>query len=167
MPDVEVAAELIRAEIAEDAEIMGEFVDFDPYAGNLLEPIVRYDGPSEKSAFLAFPMGELNRDLSKSNDSHCSVKPSKDFASSQTFLPLPARRKMLLSSSRLHNPFTPSTRRFTISRRRNLHLAVKVLAQFFFSATVCSSLSSISRCPYIWGNVLTETLWVDNRPTID
>ncbi|KAJ6627504.1 hypothetical protein B0H10DRAFT_1994910 [Mycena sp. CBHHK59/15] len=63
VPDVDVTAELIRDEIIEDANIMHQFEAFDPYVGNQLETIIHYDTPSKKSAFLAFPMGELSRDL--------------------------------------------------------------------------------------------------------
>jgi hypothetical protein len=40
-----------------------QFQDFDPYVGNQLEAIVQSDS-SDQSTFLAFPMGELSRDLS-------------------------------------------------------------------------------------------------------
>jgi hypothetical protein len=61
---MDIAAELIRDEITQDAEILREFDDFDPYIGNQLESIIRYDSSLTQSAFLAFPMGELSRDLS-------------------------------------------------------------------------------------------------------
>ncbi|KAJ7667681.1 hypothetical protein DFH06DRAFT_1183265 [Mycena polygramma] len=63
VPDIDIAAELIRHELTEDAKVLRQFEDFDPYAGNQLEAIVRPDSDGEKSAFLAFPMGELSRDL--------------------------------------------------------------------------------------------------------
>ncbi|KAJ7122766.1 hypothetical protein C8R44DRAFT_704467 [Mycena epipterygia] len=63
LPDVDIAAELIRDEITEDAKVSREFEEFDPYAGNLLETVIRSDSSSKQSAFLAFPMGELSRDL--------------------------------------------------------------------------------------------------------
>ncbi|KAG6832341.1 hypothetical protein H0H87_001982 [Tephrocybe sp. NHM501043] len=59
LPDVDIPAELIRDELAQDAKISEKLGLFDPYMGNLLQPVTVYD-----SAFLAFPMGELNRDLS-------------------------------------------------------------------------------------------------------
>ncbi|KAJ7688411.1 hypothetical protein B0H17DRAFT_657363 [Mycena rosella] len=81
VPDVDIAAELIRDEITEDAKILREFDDFDPYVGNQLESIIRYDSLSKQSAFLAFPMGELNRDLNitplvYSKDGGACLKPS-------------------------------------------------------------------------------------------
>ncbi|KAJ6567193.1 hypothetical protein DFH09DRAFT_1363383 [Mycena vulgaris] len=81
MPDVDIAAELIRDQITEDAKILHEFEDFDPCVGNLLESIVRCDSSSKQSAFLAFPMGELSRDLNISpfifsKDGGASLKPS-------------------------------------------------------------------------------------------
>jgi hypothetical protein len=61
LPDIDIPAELIRDEISGDAEIWKKFRTFDPYVGDLLEHV-----PCDsETAFLAFPMGELNRDLSK------------------------------------------------------------------------------------------------------
>lgn len=61
LPDIDIPAELIRDEIARDAEIGRKFGPFDPYVGSLLEYVPR----DSKTAFLAFPVGELIRDLSK------------------------------------------------------------------------------------------------------
>ncbi|KAJ7087172.1 hypothetical protein B0H15DRAFT_781592 [Mycena belliarum] len=66
VPDIDIPAELIRDEITKDAKILREFEDFDPYAGNQLEPIIRWDSSSKQSSFLAFPVGELKRDLNVS-----------------------------------------------------------------------------------------------------
>ncbi|KAJ6510161.1 hypothetical protein C8R47DRAFT_784787 [Mycena vitilis] len=63
VPDIDIAAELIRHELTEDAKVLRQFEDFDPYAGNQLAAIVRSDSDWKQSAFLAFPMGELSRDL--------------------------------------------------------------------------------------------------------
>jgi hypothetical protein len=63
---VDIPAELVREEIAQDAKVSRELIHFDPFLGNVLEPVVTYDSPSKTSAFLAFPMGELNRELSTS-----------------------------------------------------------------------------------------------------
>ncbi|KAJ7499248.1 RNA polymerase I-specific transcription-initiation factor-domain-containing protein [Mycena latifolia] len=81
VPDIDIAAELIRDEITEDAKILREFGDFDPYVGNQLESIIRSDTSSEKSSFLVFPMGELSRDLNispfvYSTDGEACLKPS-------------------------------------------------------------------------------------------
>ncbi|GLB34867.1 hypothetical protein LshimejAT787_0204320 [Lyophyllum shimeji] len=61
LPEVDIPAELIREEVTRDAELAQELDLFDPYQGNILEPVVTSD-----STFLAFPMGELNRDLNLS-----------------------------------------------------------------------------------------------------
>ncbi|OBZ69202.1 Solute carrier family 25 member 47-A [Grifola frondosa] len=63
-PDVDIPAELIREEITEDARTMQQFHKYDPYAGNMLESLSFFDGPRKKLAFLAFPMGGTNSDLS-------------------------------------------------------------------------------------------------------
>ncbi|KAJ7283465.1 hypothetical protein C8J57DRAFT_1292640 [Mycena rebaudengoi] len=63
VPDVDIAAELIREEITADANVMRNFEAFDPYVGNQLEIVACYGAPTEQSAFLAFPIGELSRDL--------------------------------------------------------------------------------------------------------
>ncbi|KAF8077862.1 hypothetical protein FPV67DRAFT_1443423 [Lyophyllum atratum] len=61
LPDVDIPAELIRDEVSQDAAIAQKLELFDPYMGNLLAPVVTTDG-----TFLAFPMGELNRDINLS-----------------------------------------------------------------------------------------------------
>ncbi|KAF5380885.1 hypothetical protein D9615_004029 [Tricholomella constricta] len=61
LPDVDIPAELIRDELSQDAKITQRLEVFDPYMGNLLEPVMTRD-----ATFLAFPMGELNRDLNLS-----------------------------------------------------------------------------------------------------
>ena len=63
-PDVDITAELIRDEIVTDATISHKLEAFDPYMGNLLESICCRVGQSKQAAFLAFPMGDLNGDLS-------------------------------------------------------------------------------------------------------
>ncbi|KAJ7774188.1 RNA polymerase I-specific transcription-initiation factor-domain-containing protein [Mycena maculata] len=80
-PDIDVAAELLREELTEDAKILREFENFDPYVGNQLETIICSDSSSKQSAFIAFPMGELSRDLNISpfifsTDGRASLKPS-------------------------------------------------------------------------------------------
>lgn len=62
---MDIPAELIRDEIAQDAKIQRDLTHFDPYLGNLLEPVVTHDSPSETTVLLAFPTGELNRELSE------------------------------------------------------------------------------------------------------
>ncbi|KAK7061434.1 60S ribosomal protein [Favolaschia claudopus] len=62
LPDIDVPSELIREQLTEDAEELRQFEEFDPYAGNQLETIVLSD-TSSLAAFVAFPMGELSRDL--------------------------------------------------------------------------------------------------------
>ncbi|KAG6868232.1 hypothetical protein C0993_005932 [Termitomyces sp. T159_Od127] len=57
-PDLDIPAELIRDELFQDAKITESLQTFDPYTRNLLQPVV-----ADELAYLAFPMGELNRDL--------------------------------------------------------------------------------------------------------
>lgn len=64
LPEVEIASDLIRDQLAEEAALYRELERFDPYSGNLLEffePL----GAAE-SAFLIFPTGETNTILSQS-----------------------------------------------------------------------------------------------------
>lgn len=61
LPDVDIPAELIRDQLTQDAKITESMKKFDPYTRNLLQPVV-----TRELAFLAFPMGELNCDLSMS-----------------------------------------------------------------------------------------------------
>ncbi|KAJ7638505.1 hypothetical protein FB45DRAFT_826943 [Roridomyces roridus] len=60
-PDIDIAAELMRKELTDDAKIVQEYETFDPYVGNQLETVACSD-----STHLVFPMGELNRDLNLS-----------------------------------------------------------------------------------------------------
>ncbi|KAL0946619.1 hypothetical protein HGRIS_012815 [Hohenbuehelia grisea] len=62
-PDVDITEELIRDETTEDAQHLCENGLYDPFLGNIIEHVVQHDGGSKKNAFLAFPMGELNREL--------------------------------------------------------------------------------------------------------
>ncbi|KAJ7781591.1 hypothetical protein B0H16DRAFT_1498983 [Mycena metata] len=62
-PDIDIASDLLRDQLTEDAKVLRQFEDFDPYVGNQLEAIVRSDSASKQTALLAFPMGELNQDL--------------------------------------------------------------------------------------------------------
>ncbi|KAK0463972.1 uncharacterized protein EV420DRAFT_1476592 [Desarmillaria tabescens] len=62
-PDVEVAAELIREEIETDARVLHDRSVYNPYDGNLLETVTSYESSTPVSLHLAFPMGELGRDL--------------------------------------------------------------------------------------------------------
>ncbi|KAG6837293.1 hypothetical protein H0H93_011895 [Arthromyces matolae] len=80
LPDVDVPAEIIRDELSKDAKIMEDFETFDPYMGNLLQTVV-----VSSQAYLAFPMGELNRDL--------NVSPFQDLGKEIVFKPfrLPVR----------------------------------------------------------------------------
>ncbi|KAK0210915.1 hypothetical protein DFS33DRAFT_1250416 [Desarmillaria ectypa] len=62
-PDVEIAAELIREEIETDAKVSHDRDVYNPYDGNLLETVTSYESSRPVSLHLAFPMGELGRDL--------------------------------------------------------------------------------------------------------
>ncbi|RDB20957.1 hypothetical protein Hypma_011691 [Hypsizygus marmoreus] len=66
LPDVDIPAELIRDEVAQDARVMRALQQFDPYSENILETVTTYDSRSRNMTYLAFPMGELNRDLNLS-----------------------------------------------------------------------------------------------------
>ena len=61
---MDITDELIRDEMVADAKFSRKLEAFDPYMGNLLESICCPTGPSKQAAFLAFPMGDLNADLS-------------------------------------------------------------------------------------------------------
>ncbi|KAJ7581235.1 hypothetical protein C8J56DRAFT_1057231 [Mycena floridula] len=63
LPDVDVAADLIREELTADSGITQELADFDPFEGNLLEVVSRQETNGKVVSSLAFPMGELNCDL--------------------------------------------------------------------------------------------------------
>lgn len=62
---MDITAELVRDQIVADAVISDKLAAFNPYMGNLLEPICCHAEPSKWVAFLAFPMGPLNSDLSE------------------------------------------------------------------------------------------------------
>jgi hypothetical protein len=64
LPDVDIAADLIRNELVTDARITRQLKEFDPQLSTQLEVLYCQDMPSYPWAFLLFPMGELNRDLS-------------------------------------------------------------------------------------------------------
>ncbi|KAF8892511.1 hypothetical protein BD779DRAFT_1436750 [Infundibulicybe gibba] len=66
LPDVDIAAEIIREEVSIDARATRQLETFDPYVGNLLEPVISYDHSMKPTTFLAFPMGELKRELNLS-----------------------------------------------------------------------------------------------------
>ncbi|SJL00535.1 uncharacterized protein ARMOST_03848 [Armillaria ostoyae] len=65
-PDVDIAAELIREEIETDAKDVHDKGVYNPYDGNLLETVISYESSRPVSLHLAFPMGELGRDLNLS-----------------------------------------------------------------------------------------------------
>ncbi|KAI0345324.1 hypothetical protein BDW22DRAFT_1326075 [Trametopsis cervina] len=61
-PDVDVASDLIRQELKQNARHASERAEFDPFSGNKLAVIT--DGRTRrKSAYLAFPAGPTGRDL--------------------------------------------------------------------------------------------------------
>ncbi|KAF5345305.1 hypothetical protein D9758_008457 [Tetrapyrgos nigripes] len=63
LPDVNIATELIRNELATDDAISRELERYDPMQGNVLEVC---QGLFDSSVFLAFPMGETACDLNLS-----------------------------------------------------------------------------------------------------
>lgn len=73
-PDVDIPAELIREELAEDSKASSDLQAFDPYAGDLLATLVcRSERTRKKHAFLTFPMGQTGSELSEDsiNSSDC------------------------------------------------------------------------------------------------
>jgi hypothetical protein len=64
LPDVEIAEDLIRDQLVEDTTLSRAYEKFDPYLGNLLDSFEPQN--ANDSAFLIFPTGETNRDLSES-----------------------------------------------------------------------------------------------------
>ncbi|TFK42498.1 hypothetical protein BDQ12DRAFT_278405 [Crucibulum laeve] len=81
LPDVDIAAELIRDQVAEDIKVTCSLDLFDPYAGNTLHVVLDSRAESRLSGFLTFPMGEVNRELNLSsfavgNDDKMRIKPS-------------------------------------------------------------------------------------------
>ncbi|KAF5347883.1 hypothetical protein D9757_013420 [Collybiopsis confluens] len=61
-PEIEIAAELVRAELSADAQATHELDQYDPFAGNVLE-LLQVPDAVDGSHFLVFPMGEANCDL--------------------------------------------------------------------------------------------------------
>lgn len=64
-PDIDIPGELIREEIDKDARITRELRNYDPYVGNLLESFLCSETGRKSSAYLAFPTGNSNRELSR------------------------------------------------------------------------------------------------------
>ncbi|KAF8911009.1 hypothetical protein CPB84DRAFT_1763121 [Gymnopilus junonius] len=65
LPEVEIASDLIRDQLTEEAALYRELEHFDPYSGNLLEYLEPHGAPT--SAYLVFPTGEINTHLNISN----------------------------------------------------------------------------------------------------
>ncbi|KAJ7592797.1 hypothetical protein C8J56DRAFT_856230 [Mycena floridula] len=63
LPHVDVTADLIREELTADSRMTQELAEFDPFEGNLLQVLSRQETNGKVVSALAFPMGELNRDL--------------------------------------------------------------------------------------------------------
>ena len=63
LPEIEIASDLIRDQLAEEAVLYRDLERFDPSSGNLLDLVESKDpaGPS----FLLFPSGETNTNLSQ------------------------------------------------------------------------------------------------------
>lgn len=61
-PEVDVSSEIIRNQITESVFQAAELAKFDPFEGNILDIIIDND----ERTWLAFPMGELSNELSKS-----------------------------------------------------------------------------------------------------
>ncbi|KAF8163387.1 hypothetical protein B0H34DRAFT_695282 [Crassisporium funariophilum] len=63
VPDVEIAAELIRDQLVEETTLAQELQQFDPYSGRCLEIM---NTSITSPDFIMFPMGETNRELNVS-----------------------------------------------------------------------------------------------------
>lgn len=63
-PDVDIASDVIRAELTEDARHASESLEMDPFDGNKLAFLTRPERTRRKLAYLAFPVGPTGRDLS-------------------------------------------------------------------------------------------------------
>ena len=63
-PDIDIAADVLHAEIMEDARYADSYAELNPYAGNNLAFITFSERTRRKSAYLAFPLGPIGRDLS-------------------------------------------------------------------------------------------------------
>jgi hypothetical protein len=63
-PDVDIASDLIRSELAEEARHSSELTTFDPHIGNKLTFMTFPGRKRRKSAYLAFPMGPTGCDIS-------------------------------------------------------------------------------------------------------
>ncbi|KAI0780690.1 hypothetical protein BD413DRAFT_702681 [Trametes elegans] len=79
-PDIDIQAELIREEIKEDIRLSQKLRDEDPYAGNMVE-VSSFHASRKNMAYIAFPMGETNRQLNMSPisfqaRSRIDIKPS-------------------------------------------------------------------------------------------
>ncbi|KAJ7162551.1 hypothetical protein C8R43DRAFT_990633 [Mycena crocata] len=130
VPDVDIAADLIREQITADAKVLREFDDFDPYVGNQLESIILSDSATKEYAFLAFPMGELSRDLNispllLSENGPAFLKPCAQ--ANRTF-DTPIRQ---LSASKVNGP----------GRKQASYLAVRI----FGSTSLLEVKSTVSR----------------------
>ncbi|KAI0362386.1 hypothetical protein OH77DRAFT_1441905 [Trametes cingulata] len=64
-PDIDVQAELIRDEIAEDTRLARKLKREDPYAGNMID-VTSFHVSRKNMAYIAFPMGETNCQLNMS-----------------------------------------------------------------------------------------------------
>lgn len=64
-PDVDIGFELIQDELDFDDSIAKSRASYDPYQGNTLSALSYFQNDKRKRGFLlAFPMGDVGRDLS-------------------------------------------------------------------------------------------------------
>jgi hypothetical protein len=64
-PDVDIPAELIREQVGIEAQLEDTLCAFDPLIGDLITSFHVSDGSRGRWSFMAFPMGESGRDLSR------------------------------------------------------------------------------------------------------
>ncbi|OSD08614.1 hypothetical protein PYCCODRAFT_1380319 [Trametes coccinea BRFM310] len=64
-PDIDIQAELIREEIAEDSRAAHKLGHDDPYVGNMVD-VSSFHVSRKNMAYVVFPMGETNRQLNMS-----------------------------------------------------------------------------------------------------
>ncbi|KAG5647242.1 hypothetical protein DXG03_000777 [Asterophora parasitica] len=155
LPEVDIPAELIRDELLNDAKIMERLDDFDPYLGNVLETVVTRD-----ATFLAFPMGELNWELSKLSfdpyilsiyNSSEDLSPFRQSGNSLVFMP---------SAHSVMSFDTPIQQISTSRPLNSLGLQNSYLAVRTFGPTSVFEVNTSGNTPY-----LTETVTVLHSDT--
>lgn len=66
LPDVDIPSDIIRDEVVQDAKVLRSDNVYNPFEGNVLEPIHSHTEYSETS-YLCFPSGGMGTGLSGSD----------------------------------------------------------------------------------------------------